>query len=66
MKRLITICSLLLSLTVPLFADSGEKEKERVKESGDVMKEILAAPDKGIPGSDACWMAPSASSFFPR
>ena len=51
MKRLITICSLLLSLTVPLFADSGEKEKERVKESGEVMKEILAAPDKGIPGS---------------
>jgi SH3 domain-containing YSC84-like protein 1 len=51
MKRLITICSLLLSLTVPLFADSAEKEKERVKESGDVMKEILATPDKGIPGS---------------
>jgi SH3 domain-containing YSC84-like protein 1 len=51
MKHLITICSFLLSLTVPLIAVSGDKEKERVKESGDVMKEILAAPDKGIPGS---------------
>src|SRR6185437_10019645 len=46
-----TICSFLLSVIGPLFADSGEKEKERVTESGNVMKEILSAPDKGIPGS---------------
>ena len=51
MKRWITICSFLLSLIAPLFADSGEKEKERITESGNVMKEILSAPDKGIPGS---------------
>ena len=51
MKRWITICSFLLSVIGPLFADSGEKEKERVTESGNVMKEILSAPDKGIPGS---------------
>jgi len=51
MKRWITICSFLLSLIGTLFAASGEKEKERVTESGNVMKEILSAPDKGIPGS---------------
>jgi lipid-binding SYLF domain-containing protein len=32
------------------WAASGETEKDRVKESGNVMKEILGAPDKGIPG----------------
>jgi SH3 domain-containing YSC84-like protein 1 len=51
MKRMITTCSFLLSLTVLLVAATGDKEKERVKESGDVMKEIMDAPDKGIPGS---------------
>lgn len=51
MKCLIAICSFLLSLTVPLVAATGDKEKDRVKESGNVMKEIMAAPDKGIPGS---------------
>lgn len=30
---------------------AGDKERERVKNSADVMKEILGAPDKGIPGS---------------
>jgi lipid-binding SYLF domain-containing protein len=29
----------------------GATERERVKESGDVLKEILDTPDKGIPGS---------------
>ena len=52
MKRLITICTILLSFpAASLLAASGEKERERVTESGRVMKEILAAPDKGIPGS---------------
>jgi len=51
MKRLVTICSFLLSLSGILFAAEGDKERERVTESGNVMKEILQAPDKGIPGS---------------
>lgn len=51
MKRWITICSFLISLIGPLFAATGDKERERVTESGNVMKEILSAPDKGIPGS---------------
>ena len=50
MKRLLTICSFLLSLTGTLIA-AGDKEKQRVTESGNVMKEIMETPDKGIPGS---------------
>jgi len=30
------------------FADTGEKERKRISESGQVLKEILATPDKGI------------------
>ena len=33
------------------WAATGDDERERVKESGQVMKEIMDAPDKGIPGS---------------
>jgi len=51
MKRLVLIGTFLLTLTTILVAADADKEKERVKESGDVMKEIMAAPDKGIPGS---------------
>lgn len=51
MKRLVLIGTFLLTLTTILVAANGDKEKERVKESGNVMKEIMAAPDKGIPGS---------------
>jgi SH3 domain-containing YSC84-like protein 1 len=40
-----------LAVVATCWADSGEKEKERVKESANVMKEIMSAPDKGIPGS---------------
>jgi lipid-binding SYLF domain-containing protein len=42
---------ILLSLFISGWADSGEKEKDRIKESSNVLKEILDAPDKGIPGS---------------
>ncbi|HEX2329752.1 MAG TPA: lipid-binding SYLF domain-containing protein [Candidatus Angelobacter sp.] len=50
MKHQIKIGLFLLSLTALLSA-AGDKEKDRVKEAGNVMKEIMAAPDKGIPGS---------------
>lgn len=42
---------MVLGLVAYGWAASGETERERVKESGNVMKEILDAPDKGIPGS---------------
>lgn len=48
MSSLVLVCVCLIASA---WAESGEKEKERVKESGNVMKEILDAPDKGIPGS---------------
>jgi len=51
MKRLALIGTFLLTLTTILVAWDSDKEKERVTESGNVMKEILATPDKGIPGS---------------
>jgi len=43
MKKLLVIC-LIFALLMPAFADS-EKEEDRVKESGEVLKEILNIPD---------------------
>jgi lipid-binding SYLF domain-containing protein len=43
MKKLSVVC-LIFALLLPAFADS-EKEQERVKESGEVLKEILNIPD---------------------
>jgi lipid-binding SYLF domain-containing protein len=51
MKNLTSYLVVGLCLISSAWAASGEKEKERVKESSNVMKEILDAPDKGIPGS---------------
>ena len=39
-------------------AFSQEKEQDRVKEAGEVLKEILDAPDKGI--RRTCWIRRSA------
>jgi len=50
MKRLGLIGSLLLILTTTLMAAEGDTEKDRVKDSADVMREIIGQPDKGIPG----------------
>ena len=50
MKRLGLIGTLLLILTTTLMAAEGDTEKDRVKESADVMREIIGQPDKGIPG----------------
>jgi SH3 domain-containing YSC84-like protein 1 len=44
MKRLLSVL-LLLSLCVPVFAEEAEKEEDRCKESGEVLKEILDIPD---------------------
>lgn len=43
MKTLLTLL-LVCALTIPALADN-EKEKDRVKESGEVLKEILNIPD---------------------
>jgi len=51
MKKLTSIFYVCLGLVASGWAASGDTEKERVKESGQVMKEIMDTPDKGIPGS---------------
>ncbi|HKD81150.1 MAG TPA: lipid-binding SYLF domain-containing protein [Candidatus Angelobacter sp.] len=52
MKRAVGVGIAFLSLFASVvWADSGEKEKERITDSTNVLKEILDAPDKGIPGS---------------
>lgn len=51
MRRAVGLGIILLGLFISVWADSGEKEKDRIKESSNVLKEILGAPDKGIPGS---------------
>lgn len=50
-KRVASIGFLCVSLIVSVWADSGEKEKERITEANNVFKEIAGASDKGIPGS---------------
>lgn len=50
-KRVLSIGFLCVSLIASLWADSGEKEKERITDANNVFKEIAGAPDKGIPGS---------------
>jgi SH3 domain-containing YSC84-like protein 1 len=51
MKHIASLGIVCLSLIVSAWADSGEKEKERITDSNNVLKEIMNAPDKGIPGS---------------
>lgn len=49
MKKMMSSFLVCVGLIASAWAGSGDKERERVKESGDVMKEILDTPDKGIP-----------------
>jgi SH3 domain-containing YSC84-like protein 1 len=50
MKKIVTSMLLLcMSFGASAWAASGEEEKERVTEAGNVLKEILSAPDKGVP-----------------
>jgi SH3 domain-containing YSC84-like protein 1 len=59
MSRLLRICTVLALFVAPSLCLSQEQQKEqgaetereRVKESGEVLKQILDAPDKGIPKS---------------
>jgi lipid-binding SYLF domain-containing protein len=48
MKR-IACLSLGFLLALPLVANAQEKEEDRVKEAGQVLRDILESPDKGIP-----------------
>jgi lipid-binding SYLF domain-containing protein len=43
------VCIVLAGLIIPAGAESGQTEKDRIKDASDVLKEILEAPDKGIP-----------------
>ncbi len=51
MKRLISICAVLALLSAMAFGADDDREKElgRVKAATNVLHEIMAAPDKGIP-----------------
>lgn len=51
MKNLMVGLLLCFGLVLSAWAEEGSKEKERVKNASEVMKEILNTPDKGIPGS---------------
>jgi lipid-binding SYLF domain-containing protein len=51
MKKLMSGVLVCAALVTSAWAESGEKERERLKESSNVMKEILDTPDKGIPTS---------------
>jgi len=45
MKKIVAFLLSVLMCTAPAFAAGDEKEQERVKEAGDVLKEILNIPD---------------------
>src|SRR5215813_9649758 len=51
MKRIIGIGFIFLGLVVSTWAESGEKERDRITASANVVKDIFNAPDKGIPFS---------------
>jgi lipid-binding SYLF domain-containing protein len=51
MKTFTSMVLMSVGLITSGWAGTGDDEKERVKESGQVLKEIMDAPDKGIPGS---------------
>jgi lipid-binding SYLF domain-containing protein len=48
MKK-IACLSLGFLLVLPVMANAQDKEEDRVKESGQVLRDILESPDKGIP-----------------
>ena len=57
MKKML-VCMLLCVITTLSWAEDRDKVLDRVTEAGNVMNEIMAAPDKGIPedilGSAEC------------
>jgi lipid-binding SYLF domain-containing protein len=51
MKKTISIGIACLGMIMPAWADTGQTEKDRITDSSNVLKEILSAPDKGVPMS---------------
>lgn len=49
MKTVASLAILCVSLCAFAWADSAEKEKDRIRDSETVLKDILEAPDKGVP-----------------
>ncbi len=49
MKRITSIGVIFLGLIVSAWADTGDKERDRITASADVVKDIFNAPDKGVP-----------------
>ena len=50
--KMLMLAFCLAALSLPLFGkDDASDEQNRVKESGDVLKQIMDMPDKGIPKS---------------
>ncbi len=49
MKSITSIGIIFLGLIVSAWADGGEKERDRITASANVVKDIFNAPDKGVP-----------------
>ena len=48
MRKVLAV-ALLSLLAIPLFADDREKDKDRLQSAAQVLDDVMAAPDKGIP-----------------
>jgi SH3 domain-containing YSC84-like protein 1 len=51
MRRILSAGAVILGLVVFAWGNTGEKERDRITASTDVVKDIFNAPDKGIPFS---------------
>jgi SH3 domain-containing YSC84-like protein 1 len=51
MKKLMIVCLMCAAFLPAAWADSADTEKDRIKDANDVLKDILEAPDKGVPMS---------------
>jgi SH3 domain-containing YSC84-like protein 1 len=49
MKNILSMGVIVLGLIVSAWADSGDKERDRITESTNVVKDTFNAPDKGVP-----------------
>jgi lipid-binding SYLF domain-containing protein len=49
MSRIIGVAATMLGLIVSAWGGSGEKERDRITASVNVVKDIFNAPDKGVP-----------------
>src|SRR5215475_2544945 len=49
MKNIPSISVIVLGLIASAWAASGEKERDRITESANVVKDIFNAPDNGVP-----------------